>query len=148
MHDYPPIEAGVEQLLYNLYNWLGAPSQDVVRYMQELNRDALTQSIYSTKLTYCSALKTLQCVKLQRVAPPWGMYYPIMQLQFLYTSPTQWTCELACGNTHLYFSSLSTLHDHLKLFFEVVTTPVAQALAAQRFQEPKPTPAPRRIVEL
>lgn len=146
MHDYPPIESGVEQLLYNLYNWLGEPSRDVVRYMQELNREALTRSTYSTKLTHCSVSKILQTVKLHRLDPALGMYYPEMQLQFLYTSPTRWTCELACGNTHLYFSSFSTLHDHLKLFFGAAS--VAQQPILPRDKELKPTTAPRRIVEL
>ena len=146
MSDYPPIESGVEQLLYNLYNWLGEPSHNVVRYIQELNRKALTRSTYSSKQTYCSDSKTLLDVTFHRSDSVFGVYYSKMQLQFLYTNPTQWTCELACDNTHLYFSSFSTLHDHFKLFFGAA--PLVQQHTLPRNQKPKPTPASRRIVEL
>jgi hypothetical protein len=100
-------------------------------------------------------------VTLQRLDPALGMYDAKLHLQVLYTSPARWTCELTYGNTHLYFSSLSTLHEELKLFFGLVdrnlrvkpisavaAPPVAQATAMQPLRESKPTPASRRIVEL
>lgn len=142
MLDYPPIESGVEQLLYNLYAWLGEPSHDVVRYMQELDLTALNQSTYQLTQTRCSDSRSQIDVEFKRSDLAVEILYPRLLLNIYYTSPTRWTGTLTCGDVQVvYFSRFLTLHDAFKLFFN-------KKLKLQQLEDVKPTPASRRIVEL